>query len=610
MCGILGDINFNGINKSVFERQLEVIHHRGPDSTGIWHNSNETVFLGSKRLSIQDLSTNGTMPMKSDDSRYIIVFNGEIYNFKIIKQKLLKFGFTFNSDSDTEVVLKSFLHYGISFLEHLEGMFAIAIYDSVKEELVLARDRIGEKPLYYWENSDGISFSSQLNQLFLNDKLDRNLDYESLQDYLSYGYVRENRTLVNNVKKLMPAHYLIYSIKKKSLTINKYWAIPAYQRNSFGKKELVQKFDGLMKQSVKNQLISDVPVGVLLSGGVDSSLVTAYASEISNEKIKTFHISLEGHSKINESKYAKSVANYFDTSHVELSGNEIEYNLLDTITEFTDEPLSDSSLLPSFLVSELTSNHLKVVLGGDGGDELFGGYKKYERTINLNKRITEYIPNSIRSATANISKYLATGLKGRHFLMGLSGGIREQFVYNTLFDNYSISKILKNKTILKNEFLFSTTDDLLYDITKIDMLNYLPNDILFKVDRSSMAYSLETRAPFLDKSIVEFAFKDVNSEFKIGDNNLKLLPKLLLNEKIKEDINFDRKQGFSIPLDDWFRTKWYDNLLTDINNFEELINKDFALKLLIGLKKGRSNSEKLFSLVMLDKWLKNNKINY
>ena len=278
MCGILGDINFNGINKSVFERQLEVIHHRGPDSTGIWHNSNETVFLGSKRLSIQDLSTNGTMPMKSDDSRYIIVFNGEIYNFKIIKQKLLKFGFTFNSDSDTEVVLKSFLHYGISFLEHLEGMFAIAIYDSVKEELVLARDRIGEKPLYYWENSDGISFSSQLNQLFLNDKLDRNLDYESLQDYLSYGYVRENRTLVNNVKKLMPAHYLIYSIKKKSLTINKYWAIPAYQRNSFGKKELVQKFDGLMKQSVKNQLISDVPVGVLLSGGVDSSLVTAYAS--------------------------------------------------------------------------------------------------------------------------------------------------------------------------------------------------------------------------------------------------------------------------------------------------------------------------------------------
>lgn len=258
----------------------------------------------------------------------------------------------------------------------------------------------------------------------------------------------------------------------------------------------------------------------------------------------------------------------------------------------------------------MTSNHLKVVLGGDGGDELFGGYKKYERTINLNKRITEYIPNSIRSATANISKYLATGLKGRHFLMGLSGGIREQFVYNTLFDNYSISKILKNKTILKNEFLFSTTDDLLYDITKIDMLNYLPNDILFKVDRSSMAYSLETRAPFLDKSIVEFAFKDVNSEFKIGDNNLKLLPKLLLNEKIKEDINFDRKQGFSIPLDDWFRTKWYDNLLTDINNFEKLINKDFALKLLSGLKKGRSNSEKLFALVMLDKWLKKNNISY
>ncbi len=610
MCGILGDINSKGINKSVFQKQLEVIHHRGPDSTGIWHNSNDTVFLGSKRLSIQDLSTNGTMPMKSDDGRYVIVFNGEIYNFKIIKQKLIKFGFTFNSGSDTEVVLKSFIHYGVSFLEHLVGMFAIAIYDSEKEELVLARDRIGEKPLYYWEKSDGISFSSQLNQLFLNEKLDRRLDYNSLQDYLSYGYVRENRTLISNVKKLLPAHYLIYSIKKKRLIINKYWSIPSYQRNNLNKNELVHKFDGLLKQSVKNQLISDVPVGVLLSGGIDSSLVTAYASDISDKQIKTFHISLGGYSKFNEAKYAKSVANYFGTSHIELSGNEIEYSLLDVITEFTDEPLSDSSLLPSFLVSELTSNHLKVVLGGDGGDELFGGYTTYKRILNLNNRLTENIPNLVRSAVANISKYLPTGTKGRHFLMGLSGGIRDQFVYNSLFDNYSISKILKNKNILKNNFLFSVSEDLLYDITKIDMLNYLPNDILFKVDRSSMAYSLETRAPFLDKSVVEFAFKDVKSEFKIADGKLKLLPKLLLNEKIKADINFDRKQGFSIPLDEWFRTKWYDNLFTDINNFEELINKEYALKLLSGLKKGKSNSERLFALVMLDKWLKKNNINY
>ena len=610
MCGILGDINLNGINKSVFKNQLEVINHRGPDSTGVWHNSDETVFLGSKRLSIQDLSTNGTMPMKSDDGRYVIVFNGEIYNFKIIREKLIKFGLTFNSGSDTEVVLKSFVYYGTSFLEHLEGMFAIAIYDSAKEELLLARDRIGEKPLYYWENTDGISFSSQLNQLFLNEKLDRSLNYKSLQDYLSYGYVRENRTLINNVNKLLPAHYLIYSIKKNKLTINKYWSIPSYQKNSLGKKELVHKFDGLMKQSVKNQLISDVPVGVLLSGGVDSSLVTAYASEISEKKIKTFHISLGGYNKFNESKYAKTVANYFDTSHIELSGNEIEYKLLDVITEYTDEPLSDSSLLPSFLVSELTSNHLKVVLGGDGGDELFGGYTTYKQIFHLNNKITEKIPNSIRSAVANISKYIPTGTKGRHFLMSLSGGVRDQFVYNSLFDDYSIDKILKNKTNSKNNFLFSSSEDLLYDITKIDMLNYLPNDILFKVDRSSMAYSLESRAPFLDKSIVEFAFKDVKSEFKIRDGKLKLLPKLLLNEKIKSDINFDRKQGFSIPLAEWFRTKWYDNLLADINNFEELINRDYALKLLNGLKKGKSNSERLFALVMLDKWLKKNNINY
>lgn len=610
MCGILGVVNFKGVDGHTFRRQLEIIHHRGPDSTGLWSNGDGTVYLGSKRLAIQDLSNSAFMPMLSDDKRYAIVFNGEVYNFQLLRKRLRDIGFSFNSGSDTEVVLKSYIHYGVDFLNYVEGMFAVAIYDMINEELILARDRIGEKPLYVWENSDGISFASQMNQLFMSPTLNRDLDYNALHDYLSYGYVNDDKTLVEGIKKILPGTFLKYSLKQKRSTIKKYWEIPSYSVNHYNQKELTDKLDELLRNSVKKQLISDVPVGVLLSGGIDSSLITAYASELSNNKLQTFHISLGGYKKYNESKYAQDIANYFDTSHVELSGDDIDYSLLDVITEFTDEPLSDSSLLPSFLVAQLTSRYLKVVLGGDGGDELFGGYKKYKRILNIHSRFVQFAPNSIRNAAAEVVKYFPVGVKGRQFMLSLPGNLRDQFVSSTLFDNHSIGKIIPSLASTNLPLKYDISNDLIYDLTKIDMLSYLPNDILFKVDRSSMAYSLETRAPFLDKSVVEFAFRDVNSMNKINGQQLKILPKLLLAEKVKLNLDFDRKQGFSVPLDQWFKTKWFNNLTRDIENFEKLIDKEYATSLLAGLKKGRSNAERLFALVMLDKWLKKNQISY
>lgn len=609
MCGILGDINPNGVNRSVFERQLEVIHHRGPDSTGIWHNPNQTVFLGSKRLSIQDLSTNGTMPMKSDDSRYVIVFNGEIYNFKIIKKKLLGLGIKFSSQTDTEVVLKLFIHFGVGFLGHLEGMFALAIFDSLKGELLLARDRMGEKPLYYWEYSEGISFSSQLDQLFLNEKLKRKINLEALDDYLSFGYVNGDKTMIDSVKKLLPGHYMVYSTTTKRSKLNQYWEVPKYRENQFSILDLRDRLDALLGRAVKNQLVADVETGVLLSGGVDSSLITAYASQFSNKKLKTFHISFPGSGRYNESEYAGRVADYFGTEHIALSGNELKYDLLDVITKYTDEPLADSSMMPTFLVSQLTVCHVKSVLGGDGGDELFGGYKKYSNILGLNRKITKYTPPILRSFAAALAGRSKVGLKGRNFLIGLKGDLRQQFTANSLFDEATKRRAINIETIIRHSRIgIPNHGDFIYDATVSDLNNYLPNDILFKVDRASMAHSLEMRAPFLDKSVVEFAFRDVGSHFKVKERQLKILPKLLFQKKLPIEIDINRKQGFSVPLDSWFKGKWYEDVVDSIENFELIFNKNFAFSLLKGIKKGRANASKLYALIMLDKWIKMHRI--
>lgn len=613
MCGIFGSININKVDEESFKKRLDSIKHRGPDDSGIWINEEETVVLGSRRLAVQDLSVNGHMPMSTTDNKFTIVFNGEIYNNPELRTKLEHLGFIFRSNSDTESVLYAYAYWGINCFEHIKGMFAFGIYDSEKNQVVLARDRVGEKPLYYWNSDHGIEFGSELKLLLLNPRLQRKLNPIALYQYLQNGYSSGQESFIVGVNKLLPGNFLIYNINDGVVKIEKYWEVPLQNSISSCKPEdLVMELDSLLSKAVKKQLISDVPVGVLLSGGLDSSIVTAYAAQHNSEKIQTFNISFNGFGKYDESKYAKLVSEYFDTDHIELSGNELKFEMIDDLLNFYDEPLADSSMLPTFLVSSLTKKYVTVALGGDGGDELFGGYTSYSQLLK-NKRTKRYLPNFAWNFIGSSAQYLPVGIRGRNYLMSLRGSLYDSFTSNKFFDEKTLWQLLNNEyknvlsTQLINKFKGNTeeTGDLIYDCTKHDLEHYLPDDILTKVDRASMASSLELRAPWLDIDVIEFAFSKVPSKLKTTIDGTKILTKLLAKEKLPSNLDIDRKQGFSIPLNDWIKDKWYEHFENEISDLDDrLFNKEFAMRILSDTKKGYTNSNRLFALVILNKWMK------
>lgn len=614
MCGIVGSFSISKVDLGVFNNQLKAITHRGPDDEGTWFNEERTIALGSRRLAIQDTSSNGHMPMSSEDGKYILVFNGEIYNFPELKKKLENHGFLFKSNSDTEVVLNAYIYWGVNCLDYFEGMFAIAVFNNQSGDLFIARDRAGEKPIHYWINKDGLDFGSELKSLFENPRLERILNPKAFYQYLENGYCTGETSFIKGVDKLKQGNYLIYNTKNSTLQIHQYWTPPKSSSSFESKEKLVDRLDKLLSDSVKKQLVSDVPLGVLLSGGVDSSLITAYASQHVVDKINTFHISFDGFGKYNEKEYARAIANHFDTNHIELSGNDLSYSMIDELMDFYDEPLADSSMLPTFLVSKLTKKYVTVALGGDGGDELFGGYTNYPM---VQKHQKNKLPKSVRQLISSSSSILPTGMKGRNYLMSLKGNEYERFLYNRLFDKTSLKKTINQQYWI--EFIQEDTwnktiensGNLVYDMLKYDFQNNLVDDILVKVDRASMATSLEMRAPWLDRNVIEFAFRDVPNYLKTEGNNLKILPKTLLKRKLNFDFDLNRKQGFSIPLHQWIRDKWEKEFKQELNNLpNELFNKTYINSLLEGIKKGYTNSSKLYAIVIMGKWLKKHNIKY
>ena len=610
MCGIIGTYNLNKVDRKLFFEQLLSIKHRGPDDEGSWVSPDETVALGSRRLAIQDISYNGHMPMKDDNERYIIVMNGEIYNHPSLKQDLSNQGFKYNSNSDTETVLYAYIQWGKDCLSFIEGMFAFAIYDKLEQTIFIARDIAGEKPLYYWENETGLEFASELKALLLNTRLDRKLNPIALQQYLNNGYTTHDTTFIVGVKKLPAGHFLLYDIKQKKTSITKYWDIPNFESaNKIEEQQLLDKLDVLLAKSVKDQLISDLPIGVLLSGGVDSSLIAAYAAEQYGSKIKTFNISFNGFGKFDESVYAKKVAQHFDTEHIELSGNDLSFDMMDRLLDYYDEPIADSSVFPTFLVSELTKQHVTVALGGDGGDELFGGYTHYQRLLKEEK-IKSHPLSFLLGGIGKMAAFLPLGLRGRNYLMGFKGSSYDSFLKSDLFDNQSMSEFLKENYLRdwmngNLEYSIGISGNILNDITRYDFKNYMCDDILVKVDRASMASSLEIRAPWLSKRLVEFAFSEVPDYLKATENSTKILPKKLAAKKLPANLDINRKQGFSIPLSDWIKDRWYNQFEMEIRDLpENIFNVKACLQLLENEKKGFSNCHRLFALVFFNKWLK------
>jgi asparagine synthase (glutamine-hydrolysing) len=621
MCGIFGKISIKPITN--IQQCIESLHklfHRGPDDFGIWTSENKNIFFGHRRLSIIDLTINGNQPMNDNTNRFVIVFNGEIYNFLELKKSLISKGHLFKTDSDTEVILNSYKEWGITCPNHFNGMFSIAIYDKLKNEIFLARDRAGEKPLFISLNNKNFYFSSEIKAIINDIEFDRAINRIALDCYFSFGTTPGELSIFKNIAKLQPGCALLFDVNSFSDPIIwKYWNLPELNINhSQDIVTLTNDLENLLQDSVSKQMHADVPVGILLSGGIDSSLVTAMATRMS-DNVKTFTITFPGYGKFDESQYAEIVSKYFRTKHTKLSASDVSIVDFLNMTSEIDEPMADSSSIPTFLVSKLIKQYCKVALGGDGGDELFGGYPFYSRVLNL-KYSLDFFPEIFRYLLSkSATNFLPTGFKGRNWGQELFFDLENELPLTSSFFNKNdrrklinenaswlyVAEIIQRRNIPINQ-------DIIQRATRYDFSNYLCNDILHKVDRASMLNSLEIRAPFLDYRIIEFAFSQVPSTLKATKNDKKILLKNLCKKILPKELDFNRKQGFSIPLSHWLNndsnwTSFFREVLLDSPN--TFLNKNYIESLFKGHLNGRNNAERIYSLVVFERWCNVNNIN-
>lgn len=607
MCGIAGSASARSQAPDLGAWYAR-LKHRGPDDSGHWRSADGRVQLGHARLSIQDLSPLGHQPMLRGDDRYVIVFNGEIYNFEALRVQLQQRGHVFRSTGDTEVVLAAYQEWGTECVAHFNGMFALAILDqgtaTQAATLFLARDRAGEKPLYYMHAQGVLQFASELKAL----PHSKSINLQALNHYLALGYVPSDRCLFEGVKKLQPAHCALYSLQTGEMRVWRYWALPAQAaKPAADGHALAQEAGRLIEDSVRMRLVADVPVGVLLSGGLDSSLVAAAAARVSARQVQTFTIALPG-SPLDEAHHAQKVADYLGTQHHVLELSKPSLSLLDGLAPLIDEPIADSSILPAWMVFGLARQKVTVALGGDGGDELFGGYTTYRTALEDAQRFAN-VPTPIFKQLANLASCLPAGVKGRNKLISLSHGAGQQAIYGTpYFDAALRARLLKpgacNRKDLDapEEFLksvYAQGHSLLDSMTRMDFGSILPDDFLVKVDRASMAHSLEVRAPMLDHRLIEFCFSQVPDEWKVKNAESRRLQRMLAQSWLPPDLDTKRKQGFSIPVNEWLRAEGEEALMARMAFLPDVINEDEVHALVRGHLGGRANGGRLFALIML-----------
>ena len=583
----------------------------------MWQSVDGRVALTHRRLSVIDLTPGGHQPMLDEDGRLAIVFNGEIYNFEALRQELSALGHAFRSRSDTEVLLAAWSAWGAGCLPRLNGMFAFAIHDrgdaTTPARLFLARDRVGKKPLYYRHDGDGFVFASELKAL----PGPHAIDLRALNHYLALGYVPGAGCIASGVHKLPPAHCAILEIETRRLETSRYWALPPHQPiTGLTVQEAADHSQALLDDSIRLRLVSDVPVGVLLSGGLDSSLVTALAARSGSGRIRTFTFAQPG-SPLDEAARARLIARHFDTEHHELTVEAPSLSLLERMAPLIDEPLADSSLIPAWLVCGLARTEVTVALGGDGGDELFGGYGDYAQALRDERRIGS-VPKPLLRALAGIAAALPAGVRGRNRLAALRDGAGKAIVWGSpYFDTTLRRRILTRDALsalaaqttdrqgglLEPEAgllaLSEGSDGMIDAMTRTHFGSILPDDFLVKVDRASMAHALEMRSPLLDYRLVEFAFRDIPDTLKAGPAGTRLVQHELARRLLPSDADFTRKQGFSIPIDDWMRAdgerlfeQWSPRLPPAIERRE-------LRSLLGGLHAGRTNGARLYALLVL-----------
>ena len=615
MCGIAGMVVSDGrVSPEILARMRDALAHRGPDAAGLWVSPDGTASLAHRRLSILDLSEAARQPMADEVSGVRITFNGEIYNFQEVRAELEGLGHRFVTRSDTEVILKAYAQWGTGCLARLNGMFAFGIYDERTRQMFLARDRAGKKPLYYVDRPGYFAFASELKGLLADGAQPYCVDLDGLNLYFSYGYIPGERCILKEVRKLPPANALKYDLRTGRTEVWRYWTppLPDAQGETPGEEALVDELKGLLLDSVRLRMISDVPLGVLLSGGVDSSLVAAAAATQSSRPVKTFTVTFPGEADYDESDRAGRIAAHFGTEHHELTAEAAGPDLLREMARQFDEPLADSSLLPTFLVSRLTRQHVTVALGGDGGDELFGGYGHYARAEAASRRYG-WVPAPFWRLTASAASRLPAGMKGRAHLLSLRGGAFQTAIWGTpYFDPVLRGRLLDREARRRIGDGLGLPEQFKADrgqrpgldaMMRLDFETYLPDDILAKVDRASMRVALEVRAPWLDHRIVEFAFGRVPLAWKVQGGITRRLQRALARQVLPAGVDLSRKQGFSIPLAQWLAGPWKPFVEAVLREASAPhVDWGFALRLWQGQQRGRSNGARLFALLMYELW--------
>ncbi len=616
MCGIAGFVGSG--NQEILEKMTNILRHRGPDDVGFFIEGN--VGFGHRRLSIIDLQT-GRQPIFSEDKSVAVIFNGEIYNFLELKKELETKGHRFSTNTDTEVIVHLYEEVGEKVFERLNGMFAIALYDKKSNKLLLARDRLGEKPLHYALFNDTFIFGSEIKTILQHPAAKREIDFFSLNKYLVYEYVPCPATIFKNIYKLPAGQYLVF--QKGKIEIKTYWDISFNKYEELSEPEYLDELDKRLEESVRKRLVSDVPLGVFLSGGLDSTTVSYYAQKASMNPIKTFCIGFDDPS-FDESNYASKAAKFLKTDHYQkiLTPNDL-LNLIPHISEMLDEPLADASIIPTYLLSKFTREKVTVALGGDGGDELFAGYPTFQ-SYKLAK-LYQKIPNFFRLPINSVINHLPTSFDNisfdfmlKRFILGqeFSPEIRNQIWLSSflpaevshVFSPESQNEISKTDAFsdisayLKKMGSQSEENRLIYLYLK----QYLQDDILVKVDRAAMFASLEVRAPFLNHTFVDFV-NSIPFRYKLKGWTTKYLLKKIMADKLPKEIVNRRKKGFGIPVAKWIRGELKDFVL-DILSEDQikkggLFNYRYVNFLLQEHFSGKTdNRKKIWTLLMFQLW--------
>lgn len=617
MCGICGMLTFDGENRIDQNRIIEMmdsIAHRGPDDSGTYLNG--PCSLGHRRLSIIDIAT-GQQPMVSQEDGYAsaIVFNGEIYNYLQVKSELEGLGHRFKTKSDTEVILLAYRHWGERCVEKLNGMFAFAIWDQRKKELFLARDRMGEKPLYYAFCKGLLIFASEIKALLASGLLKAEMEYCVLDSFLTLGYVPASKTMFKGIFKLLPGYSLSMGMDGEPRT-RCYWNFEAMEERaqpSF--LEAVDQLDHMLANTVKMRMMSEVPLGVFLSGGLDSSSIVAMMSKVATQRVKTFSVGFREIDGVSELGFARKVADKFETEHHEfLLDPQDFFDFIPTLVETSEEPLVETAAIPLYKISRIAKEFATVLLSGEGGDEVFAGYGLYRRMLSMEK------VGALGKAVGFLPNVLAPGDKRKKYLDWLAMPLSERYRgtsadltdrIKTEFYSPEFLEYCRNtnytEQIFRNYFNDIAQQDPLRRMQYVDSKTWLADDLLLKADKMTMASAVELRVPFLDHEVVEFGAR-LPLSYKINGGNGKYILKKLMERYLPMDIVYRPKMGFSMPTRKWFGsdliTQARETLLSDTILGTGFFRKDYIESILLRQENGKEDySRRIFSLVVLYHWL-------